>query len=1102
MVSYFSGVFGSIGIMVGWLAISQPTFASTLTCRGSVYVSHAPIRQGNPLPVEFRVICAQPRSEMRCQRGQFLYVFGGVARCLDACPPGSRLESRSDMFGNCLPCNAGTYSSTNNANTCRYCNCPTQAGASQCPTNCATRPMSRCLVPQASPPHRYRGFATVTITGAVTAAAMRVPASCGIFSKAPISIGRDKAERDIAKRLRFDPNAFSRSGARPSGLQIGANSGISFITCVTPDLQLQVSHWRLTPQQRAQSTQIDPVDTWIIGLQPQESFWYTYREGGGTLSYQSDLRRGSGRFVLGMTTDMRGIAQGSPMSLSRLVPNAPPLSPEESNVLRDVFRMILREPTQHILNPSKTVEVNVSFDCTGHTSRCQPGQIERPGGGCTRCSAGTYPLQDRCVPCPAGLYGSDGTRCLPCPVGRVGERSGTVYCRICPINTYASGVGGIIVQDGAVQCTPCSPRTFAPNPGSGVCLPCLSGHILAADQTRCVPCPAGTHAPRPHMTRCIPCPPGTYAPQGSSRCVPCPSGHASTRAGSEQCQECPAGTFTFLQEGASACMTCPAGYYAGNPRTLRCSPCPAGYYSQARAIHCRPCASSTYSPRPGMGVCLACPTGHTSRAGSTQCSPCSEGSAPSADQLRCEDCPPGKYAHRSGLPTCQLCPPGTSSSARASRCTPCSSGTYAPQPGSSRCLPCPAGSITEVWQDGRGNATCLSCGPGKIAVNGRLCRRCPPGTSAPPGVDVCQPCPRGEFAVMADQFCQPCSPGTYTDATGQSACRPCPAGTFAATRGTQVCQPCPAGTSSDTGATTCYRPGQCPTGTFQSSGSMLCLECPPGQFSATPQAQGCQFCPAGSYQPNTSASSCLPCPPGSVSGSGASTCTPCPSGQIPNQERSRCEPCPAGSNTPHFGTGNVLCVPCMRGTAGVSCAACARGTVATSEGSTSCSSCPGGTYTGVREAAVACLPCESGKIPTSDRISCDSCPQGTITAEASCRTCPAGTTPSPNQTECTSCPPGSRLPDNSTICVPCPAGTASDINNTCARCHAGTYSPEGSSACLLCPPGTFARPGSTSCTPCPQNHFASAAQSAACLPCPSGTRTVQAKGASACVPQE
>lgn len=177
-----------------------------------------------------------------------------------------------------------------------------------------------------------------------------------------------------------------------------------------------------------------------------------------------------------------------------------------------------------------------------------------------------------------------------------------------------------------------------------------------------------------------------------------------------------------------------------------------------------------------------------------------------------------------------------------------------------------------------------------------------------------------------------------------------------------------------------------------------------------------------------------------------------------------------------------------------SCNPCRAGTYRnTTDVPAVCTTCPAGTfraYSSVSANAVACADCPSGKIPSSDQGSCETCAAGKFVA---------------NDTACVDCPTGyfaSSAEDDT--CNACDSGYHTSVTmgaSTCTACAAGRFSAAQSVNCTKCAAGRFS--GSTKaeeCTACSAGYFAEKTGQSACLKCSSELSTAYTsdEGASTC----
>lgn len=107
------------------------------------------------------------------------------------------------------------------------------------------------------------------------------------------------------------------------------------------------------------------------------------------------------------------------------------------------------------------------------------------------------------------------------------------------------------------------------------------------------------------------------------------------------------------------------------------------------------------------------------------------------------------------------------------------------------------------------------------------------------------------------------------------------------------------------------------------------------------------------------------------------------------------------------------------------------GTYADTVGTTSCVSCPAGTYstTKLSDSVSNCLPCPIGFFSFGGAIACTKCQNGSITESI-----------------------------GASICSLCPSGTYANVSS-CVQCPSGTYQPKSGASsindCISCPPGQY-----------------------------------------------
>jgi hypothetical protein len=805
---------------------------------------------------------------------------------------------------------------------------------------------------------------------------------------------------------------------------------------------------------------------------------------------------------------------------------------------------------------------------------CELGVAQACPAGTFNGGTGSSGVED-CLPCAPGTSSAAPgvATCLQCGAGYFQPANGSLQCLPCPANTYQVDTGAV----SANQCLACPASTpHAPIASSSALQcsapPCAPGnYTLSADATRppCqVRCPGGSYCT---LGLVRPCPASTYNPRdgmgSADDCLACPSGSASSTPGATRCPFCNPG-FYQPASGASQCLPCPVNTFQpleGASSSSACLPCPEATPSSQVA------SSSSL-----QCIAVACARGNYSVAGHAPCSvPCPAGYFCELGSARA--CPAGTFNERFGSgdsSACLSCAAGTASTATGvTACQACSAGYYQPHNGSLQCVPCPANTF-QVQTGAASLAQCVPCPPSSpssppASSSSLQCSAplCPPGNytlSSNTDRAPCQIlCPVGSFCTLG--IVRPCAVGTFNALEGRSSshdCLACPSGAASSTPGASSCPLCAAGF---------YQPAEgslqcraCPSNTFQpragattlaeclpcprltpnsqpaSSSSLQCSAppCALGTYTAVadpdsppcnascPMGQYCilgvpHACPAGTFNNATGRgdrADCQPCPPGTTAAaSGAASCLPCPPGFYQSATGAlQCVACPRNTFQPFPGAGSVG-----------ACQACPAGAPTSQPASSSslqCSSlpCPPGNYTAASDAlAPPCgVPCPPGQYCTTGVLHL--CPAGTfnpLTGQGSidsCRPCAAGTSSSVL---------------GATNCFPCPAGFYQDASRAlqCRECPSDTYQPVPGAAALarclscpraapnsqpasssvlqcsaaVCPPGNYttsADPDQAPCdAPCPLGHYCTLGVA---RPCPAGTYNdrVGASSSDACLP--
>lgn len=473
----------------------------------------------------------------------------------------------------------------------------------------------------------------------------------------------------------------------------------------------------------------------------------------------------------------------------------------------------------------------------------------------------------------------------------------------------------------------------------------------------------------------------------------------------------------------------------------------------------------------GFGDCKECPVGHRCPGG--------QGNWSVPNPARNHTCDPGQYTNVTGNHNCHYC----------------DIGKYSPSHGSTWCLECdtqysPVGSYSSSQcQDSCAFYEELTdCAPCDAANNYYYqggekggCAKCDLGTFLKDGYPSMPVAPfnyenqkqDGDFITFTqEEACtSACPPGTYitTGETGSISCLPCVKGRYSAFSDSTDCANCPTGR---------YR------GTTGGRGAYECDECDAGKY--------------GLGVGKVDEGACYNCPKGSYSVKGATECSTCPRGKSTTD-----------TGTAYDESVEKTCVDCGKGKydAGVG------------EG---CTDCPVGRFTGL-PGKTSCRYCQLGRFAIAGSEDCTDCGRGKFLSYpgSECLDCELGKyNEDKGQSECVKCPAGrwadlSDTDDQSgktnqyDVCKMCPTGTyspeagaASEFD--CIRCPTGKYSSQkGSSACTSCLPGkygdTIAQESLESCAECFIDRY-SLEGASVCSPCPPGYTTSGAKGSSSCTP--
>ena len=663
---------------------------------------------------------------------------------------------------------------------------------------------------------------------------------------------------------------------------------------------------------------------------------------------------------------------------------------------------------------------------------CSAGTSSAAGStSCFTCTSGTYSIAGSlccalgrtalnpttCVPCPAGTKGNTGAQCTDCPSGQWGGMQGATTCSQCAAGNYTS-------VPGAAACLQCSPGSYSVAPGA----------------TACESCAINTFSPG-GLASCVSCSKEFYSPSGSVACLVCATG--STSISGSGCTLCPAGYYSV---GGSGCSTCPGGFSSISGQL--CIECSAGETSAAGGL-CTPCAAGTDSL--GGGTCLPCGAGYSSLPG-LRCLPCTPGWFNSIIGGICTRCELGTVSSNSAATSCVNCNATLkqySNSIGQVSCAVCDLGSFTTwfPLRSDRCLACPQGSRC----DGTPRVTHCNNGTYQSEVGMSSCTTCSANSQYSPasnvGAIVCRTCSVGYYVSQSRTLCTVCPAGYKCDGEQRLVCD---SGTFSNAIGSSECTTC---TDQPTGYTlvdglphtfcSVCPPGMRITSMITFNNHQTCVSCLPG-FSCDGTTLAIP-CSGGFYAPLSGSIACLSCPTGKFTalrqliGSPATlqllartSCDSCQPGQFVNHLQTRCEDCMPHTVCPD----GAMAVPCNNGTF-----------AAPSISRTVCQRCEHLTYTPlvlwsststVDEILLAgfanCLTCDKQGAYVAGGTACTVCEPGYVCFDGERSACHSGTyAPLYGAYECLQCTGNTfaandNLPHSS--CTACPGGTVSNTHHS------------------------------------------------------------------------
>ena len=546
---------------------------------------------------------------------------------------------------------------------------------------------------------------------------------------------------------------------------------------------------------------------------------------------------------------------------------------------------------------------------------CAAGFGGPPGGPCALCAAGTYELNDACLPCPANADsapGASGIASCLCRAGFSGAPGGP--CQPCAHGSFSGPA-----QPACTACGANFNTTSAASTSAAACL-CVPGHYLFSTQM-CIPCPENTYKATLGSDNCTACTPHSTSPPGSASPDACAcSANFLKRAGNGTCARVCAAGFEAGGVGLADCVGCRPGSYKTLEGDHACTPCPPnafsllanqtfisscicqhGYTWNATALLCDACPPGTFNNQAGESRCFICvsvTSNSTATQSSTACTGISvapAGYQVTASGANLEPCPANQYNNGSAK-ACTACPwpqtftAGTGLTGVAQCacrpgyervggvggvggvCTACALGMYKAEAGDGPCATCAAFSST--LQPASANASACVCWPGYERVGG-ACQltACAAGSAVKLAQSSasCQCAPGfGFVGTLPDgsALCAACGDGLFKDFIGNAACISCGANTVSlAPRANRSACACAADfepgqdDGPDVPGGSCV--AQCDAGYEGARG--VCALCATGKFKAS-KGQACSACPgarSASPRGNTQAGKCS-CPRSTV----------------------------------------------------------------------------------------------------------------------------------------------------------------------------------------------------------------------------------------------
>lgn len=430
-----------------------------------------------------------------------------------------------------------------------------------------------------------------------------------------------------------------------------------------------------------------------------------------------------------------------------------------------------------------------------------------------------------------------------------------------------------------------------------------------------------------------------------------------------------------------------------------------------------------------------------------------------------------------------------------------------------------------TYEENRDSNSCMDCDQDYYCTNGKR-HRCPPFQYSDPKAQECfnSPCDSTLYFNQTTRTCFEILPGYFRDSVnGETTQRPCQNGTFSNQNTDFRCTDCSSGRTSLAGSSSCY--AICADGDYWAD-TDECKVCPKGHWCADNKVTPCQV---SKYNPNQGAvneSACVRCVKEIVDGQvqfwsdmtdasrfgGATTCklpicarrageyvkTYVGTGSLVGETFRYCADCPGNYYCPADDNDDIpkRCPPGTKSNPQSKDVAdcepfyCQNGQFPSFG---YCGNCPPGWACN----GVNMTRCNLNQITSSDKGSCEPCPNGTESEDnIECRTCrpgrrcangvseqcPTNYISQEGASECTLCSNDTLGSNDGVSCLPiCNSGfVRSDDNTTCRRCEENHYCVNGTE--LPCANGTNSWKGKSECTTCPQGNFWNGGSG--CEPCP------------------